>query len=306
MFHRIVPAAIAAASLALLLFAFGCGSVHESFVPQVGVAGTATAIDRAELARLDAADAVAEAEGEGDDAWREHATPINSATTITSPGDYRLVADLDVSDGDGIVVRSDHVRLWLGDHWLRGPGNKVGRAIVLDQVRDVSAYGGHIEHFGFGAVVLGSSDCRLLGIDVRGADEFADPPNGIPPQIGIMLIDSARNRIGGNRLTDVNLGIFVRGSGSHENAIRGNQVVAKDHGLLGICYNPAPGASPAGPQHDRVSRNRLARFGTGISASAQSVENYFTANAIDYFDAAYKDLNGTNVFERNVTRQIIR
>ena len=50
--------------------------------------------------------------------------------------------------------------------------------------------------------------------------------------------------------------------------------------------------------------NTLNRFNTGIQTSAQSERNLFRNNSISYFTAAYEDLNGSNIFERNRTRQI--
>lgn len=164
--------------------------------------------------------------------------------------------------------------------------------------------GGRIERFGIGAVLLGASRCRIRDLEIRGGDETADPPAGNPPQIGIMLVNSAMNAITGNELSRLNLGIFVRGGDSHGNWIAGNQAVGGDHGLLGICYNPAPGGDPAGPHGDRVTGNLLDRFGTGIVASAQSAGNVFRMNTTRYFTAAYQDQNGTNVFANNRTMQI--
>lgn len=295
---------VSALALVLLLSAFGCGEAHRSLAPQTNAATGGNRLDPVTLATLEATDAALETQNDDTPSWTAHATPITKPTTITKPGDYRLASDLSIADGDGILVRASHVRLWLGDHWLRGPGNKAGRAIVLEEVRHASVHGGHVERFGLGVAVLGSSQCSVRGLDIRGGDETADPPNGNPPQIGIMLVNSSRNRIARNHLRGVNLGIFVRGGGSYENVIRGNTAEAGSHGLLGICYNPAPGGDPAGPQHDRVTRNVLNRFDTGIVASAHSAENYFRFNTIRYLTSAYVDQNGTNVFERNETLQI--
>ena len=307
MSNRILSPAVALGCLALLLMAAGCGRTQSSVGPTDSIRSSTSRADAAALARLETADAREDGkEDDNDDSWRSRATLITAPTVITSPGDYRLAADLDVKEGDGIVIRANDVRVWLGERTLRGPGNKSGRAIVLDGVQRVVVRGGHIERFGFGAVLMGSSDCRVRGLAVRGGDETADPANGNPPQIGLMLVNSAHNRIRNNQLSGVNLGIFVRGAGSYENVIRGNEVTAGQNGLLGICYNPAPGGDAAGPMRDRVSRNTLARFGTGISVSAGSMENRFIANSIGYFNSPYEDLNGTNVFERNTSKRLVR
>jgi hypothetical protein len=234
------------------------------------------------------------------------ATPITGPTVITKAGHYRLTRDFAVNDagGDGIVVRSDGVLLWLGDHEIRGPGNKSGRGIVLEGASEVLVHGGQLRRFGVGVALVDANRCAVRGVSIEGGDEVANPPAGVPPQIGLLLVNSAMNRVARNELEGVNLGIFVRGPGSYENRIRRNEVRAGIHGLLGICYNPAPGAGPAGPTRDRVTHNTLSRFGTGIQTSAGSAMNYFTANTIEYFSQAYQDFNGTNVFERNRTRQV--
>lgn len=76
------------------------------------------------------------------------------------------------------------------------------------------------------------------------------------------------------------------------------------HGLLAICYNPAMGEGRAGPHDDEVADNRLLRFDTGIQTSIGSEHNRFASNKIEYFTAAWDDLNGSNAFTHNRTRQI--
>lgn len=287
-----------AVAIVLALLSAGCGRSSSVLTPDTGVAGSN---DTVELAPGEAVEAGAR---EGNDEMSHDATPISGRTTITEPGDYRLIDDIKISEGDAIVIRASNVRLWLGKHRLHGPGNKSGRALVIDGAQDVLVRGGRIENFGFGAVLMNASRCRVRDLTIQGGDETADPANGNPPQIGIMLVNSAKNAIRENRMRGVNLGIFVRGGGSYENVINGNAVVGGNHGLLAICYNPAPGGDPAGPMRDRVKSNYLARFGTGIVTSEHSSQNVFAMNTIRYFDAAYVDNNGTNVFVHNRTIQI--
>ena len=234
------------------------------------------------------------------------AVPITGPTVIDKPGVYRLVQDfsVDQATGDGIVVRSNGVLLWLGPHTISGPGAKIGRAIVLDHVRHVLVQGGRLESFGVGVALDGSERCAVRGVHVAGADEFADPGAGIPPQVGVLLVNSAYNRIARNRLDRINLGLFVRGGGSHNNVLRRNHVVGGTNGLLGVCYNPAPSAGSEGPTRDLVDANLLSRFGKGIQASAGSARNRFVKNRIEYFSVAWEDLNGTNVFRHNRALQI--
>lgn len=293
---RVVWIASMAALVALV--AAGCGGSQNVLAPEEAQSVVAAARSR------EAPDHEARDDGDRDGDENLRAQPIIGPTTITSPGNYRLTEDIDAAQGDGIVITASHVRLWLGEHRLTGPGNKLGRAIVIDNASDVQVVGGRIERFGIGAALVNASRCRVRDLEVRGGDETADPGAGNPPQIGILLINSAQNTILGNQLTGVNLGIFVRGGGSSGNRISGNEAVGGDHGLLAICYNPAPAGDAAGPRNDRVTGNLLARFGTGIVASAQSTGNLFANNTIRYFTTAYQDLNGTNMFTNNRTEQI--
>ena len=179
---------------------------------------------------------------------------------------------------NGIVVTASQVRLWLGEHRLYGPGNKSGRAVVIDGAQEVKVRGAQIEHFGIGAVLISASRCRIRSLTIRGGDETADPPAGNPPQIGIMLVNSPLNRISGNRLHRVNLGIFVRGGGSYRNSVRDNAVIGGDHGLLAVCYNPAPGTDPAGPHDDGFvsgppqTRGESVRSEKHVSFSVQTLQ----------------------------------
>ena len=233
-------------------------------------------------------------------------TEINAPAVITEPGVYRVVADFLVTAavGDGIVIRSDHVLLLLGDHVLTGPGNKAGRGIVLENVEHVLVSGGILETFGTGVALLGTRRSAVRRVRIEGGDETAAPPAN-PPQVGLLLVNSAYNHIRHNRIAAVNLGIFVRGGGSAHNRVHHNQAVAGDHGLLGICYNPAEGEGPAGPHADDVRLNRLDGFGVGIQTSAGSVENSFRLNTIRYLERPWQDFNGTNVFRHNRTAQIV-
>ena len=288
-------------ALALFLAAavVGCGS-HKMTAPLVDVHATQAASSLTQTASL--AGEASDSEDEDSDAGDfSNARAIDGPTVITRPGAYRVTRDFsaDPKTGDGIVIRSDDVRLWLGDHRLQGPGNKSGRGVAVEGARRVRVHGGHLSTFGIGVVLSGANQCVVRDVDVAGGDEFADPPNGVAPQIGIMLVNSAYNRIARNNLHGINLGIFVRGGGSTGNRIRANRVVGLTHGLLGICYNPAPTGGTAGPSQDVVSHNELLRFGTGIQTSLGSQYNHFIENVIEYFTMAYKDFNGTNEFIHN-------
>lgn len=273
----------------------GCGSGHKMTDPSSSKAGSATVSavhDRS--AQSDAEDS------------EDAAIGITAPATITQPGVYRLLEDATITHGDGIHITASHVRLLLGRHLLTGPGDKSGRAVVVDGASDVLVRGGQIRRFGIGVALLDASNCRVRGVSIEGGDATADPANGNPPQIGMMLVNSAHDVIARNTIDAINLGLFVRGGGSTDNLLLGNTVTGAKHGLLGICYNPAPTGGAAGPYDDVVRENVLSRFGTGISTSAGSQNNYFVGNTLQFFDAPWVDKNGSNVFERNRTEQVAR
>lgn len=231
-------------------------------------------------------------------------TSITGPTIITEPGFYRVTEDFTVPEGDGIVIQCNHVTLNLNGHTITGPGNKLGRGLVLDGSNGSVVRNGRVQQFGIGVALLGSNDNVVRQVDIVGGDEFADPPNGIPPQIGILLVNSAENSITGNDLSLINLGVFVRGAGSYENRIRKNEIEGGMNGLLGICYNPAEGEGPAGPHDDDLRNNLLNRFGVGIQFSAESAENRFARNTVYYFSSPWEDFNGSNSFVHNTTMLI--
>lgn len=235
--------------------------------------------------------------------------PITGPTTITQPGVYLVTADFSLPAGvpaDAIVVQADNVYLDLGGHTITGPGNKIGRGVAVMGARRVLVSGGTLETFGVGVDLFESTRTTVAGVHALGGDEFADPDNGVPAQVGFQLINSPQNRIIGNYAVETNLGIFVRGPGNRRNRIQANVALAGNFGLLGICYNPAPDAPPdsPGPSHDRVTNNFLNGFATGIQVSEGSAYNSFINNRIYYLDFAWTDENGTNVFQNNQTMQL--
>jgi len=302
MIRRVSGAGAIPLAALLILSAAGCGGGHPMSAGPDVVTGPSAGGGAPSSGGV-LADVTARADADESNAG---ARPIDSPGTIAEPGDYQLTRDLTVTDGDGLVVQASGVRLRLGGHTLTGPGNKAGRAIVIDGAHDVLVSGGRIRRFGLGVAVLGAHGCRVRDVVIEGGDETADPANGNPPQIGVMLVNSDENVIAGNRLRDVNLGLFVRGGESRDNLLHHNVVLGGQHGLLGVCYNPAPSGGPAGPRGDRVLENLLSRFGVGLSASAGSEANRFAGNTIRYFDVAWVDQNGANVFRHNRAVQIPR
>jgi len=230
-------------------------------------------------------------------------TPISGPTTITQSGYYRVTSDFSASD-DAIMIQADHVYLQMHGHTITGPGNKAGRGVVVDGANAVYIYGGSLENFGLGVQMINSSHVYVVGVKVTGGDEFADPANGVAPQIGIMSLNSNSNFIYANHLSLVNLGIFIRGDGSYNNVIYRNFVTGGDRGLLAVCYNPDGSGDPAAGHNDLIIRNFLDRFGLGLQFKAMAHDNRFLANVVYYFNSPWEDLNGSNQIAYNRTRQL--
>jgi hypothetical protein len=228
---------------------------------------------------------------------------ISEPTVITQPGFWFVTEDF-MASGDAIVIESDWVYLYVGHHTITGPGDKEGRGIVVDGARHVAVVGGQLNTFGMGVVVNNSERVAVRHVDITGGDEYADPGAGIAPQIGIMLVNSSRCHVAGNKTELVNLGIFVRGGDSYRNRICRNWVTGGDLGLLGICYNPDGTGDPSGPHDDKVCFNSLKRFRIGIQANSGAEDNRFAFNLIHYFVMPVEDVDGTNTFHRNRTREI--
>lgn len=228
---------------------------------------------------------------------------ITEPTVITQPGFYRVAGDFSAGD-DAIVIQSDWVYLSLGRSTLTGPGNKSGRGVVVDGARWVVVRGGKLQMFGMGVVLENSENTAITGVEIVGGDEFADPAHGVAPQIGIMAVNSPYNSIARNRISLINLGIFVRGDGSHGNRVFGNKLVGGDLGLLGICYNPDGSGDPRGAHDDLVRNNYISRFRGGIQGNTGTHDNRFTFNRIEYFVYDEQDVDGANFFNHNRSRQL--
>lgn len=228
---------------------------------------------------------------------------ISGPTTITSPGFYRLTGDFSTAD-DGIVIQSNWVYLFLGNHTITGPGAKMGRGIVLDGVHYAAIFGGNLENFGLGVELQESQLVSVRGVKITGNDVFADPGNGIAPQIGIMAVNSPRNLIYRNKIEMINLGIFIRGGGSYHNRVFGNKLKGGDLGLLGICYNPDGSGDPAGPHNDDVNSNHIERFRGGYQANFGTHDVVFRRNHIKYFDFDIEDKDGLGTYYGNHSMQI--
>jgi hypothetical protein len=155
-----------------------------------------------------------------------------------------------------------------------------------------------------GIVLENSHHSAISRVEINADDVYADPAHGVPPQIGIMAVNSPGNVISRNRINTINLGIFMRGDGTHDNYIFGNRVMGGELGLLGICYNPDGSGDPRGPHDDLVRNNYISRFRGGIQVSAGAHDNTFERNRIEYFAFATEDVDGLSTFHNNHSRQI--
>jgi hypothetical protein len=137
-----------------------------------------------------------------------------------------------------------------------------------------------------------------VGLQISGADT-----PGLPPETGVLLVNSRGVHVANNLIARTFLGVFVRGSGSGANTIKGNTIAGGDHGQLGICYNPAPGADPAtdGPAGDLVAENHISRYQTAVQLSPASRASIFVRNYLNFFATAFDEQTpGSNTLANNL------
>jgi nitrous oxidase accessory protein NosD len=221
-------------------------------------------------------------------AWAQGAGErlVPATGVISSPGTYVLRSDLRSSPAHpGVEITSSGVTLNLGGHQIIGPGGNQGIGIMISGVAGVSITNGQLSANAFGVFVQNSSNIVIRGLQIRGTDFAVSAP---PPEVGVMLVHSRNVVVEDNLLNEIGLGIFVRGSGSWGNHIVNNTITAGDHGLIGICYNPAPD-DPVGPSGDLVEGNLASRFNLGIQTNA-ATNNVFRGNTL-FFKTAGLQFN---------------
>ena len=241
----------------------------------------------------------------------EQETVVNSSSsnrtvTITRSGVYRLNDDINVNNGDGIVITASNVTLNLNGYSVTTRTEGTGRGVVVSGATGVSVRNGKIG--GFNANVMVSSATNVVVENLQITGEGLAPVGG-PTEIGILIVNGRAVAVNKNVISSVNLGIFVRGGGSTGNRIFENMIVGganPGNNLLGICYNPAAGAGPEGPRGDNIYNNVITRFGYAIAISAGSVHNIFNENNLASFIGGFREPGalttggGTNVSDGNL------
>jgi len=213
---------------------------------------------------------------------------ITHSMVIDSPGRYILTRDLTTTSGAALTIRANNVTIDLNGNEISGPGTNSGTGILIEGATGVTLSGGFIRDLGFGITVMSSNSVTIEGVHITGRGIAVAAP---PPEVGMMVVNSRSVTIRRNNLYSVGLGVFVRGPGSMGNHIYENTITASMNGLLGICYNPAPGVS-GGPRGDSVERNSISGFNFAIQVNAGG-PNVFKDNTLAYKMGAFEVAAGT-------------
>ncbi len=225
---------------------------------------------------------------------------------ISEPGSYVLHHDLMSERGDGLVIRASGVTVDLNGHQIGTFSRGTGRGIFVDGASGVTIKNGRVGGFMVNVMLTNATNVTVQDMQIVGTDLA---PSGGPSEIGINMINTRAALIKGNTISSVNLGIFVRGGGSTGNLITENIITGganPAHGLLGICYNPAPNAGTTGPRGDLIYNNHIARFGYAFAISEFSIYNIVRDNTFASFIGGIREpqffvgRGGTNVAADNI------
>jgi nitrous oxidase accessory protein NosD len=215
--------------------------------------------------------------------------PITHNMVIDTPGMYLLTRDLSAANGEtALTIRAGNVTIDLNGHRISGPGANSGTGILIDGATGVQVRNGYVSDLGFGVTVANSNSVTIEGLQITGRGIAVSAP---PPEVGIMVVNSKSVVIRHNSMFGVGLGVFVRGPRSMGNHVYENTISASSNGLLGVCYNPAPGA-PGGPRGDTVERNAISGFRFAIQVNAGG-PNVFRNNTLLYTVDAFETAAGT-------------
>jgi nitrous oxidase accessory protein NosD len=233
--------------------------------------------------------------------WAQDVIPIGSPRSITSPGSYQLVADVefDATRDWAVNITANGVTLDLNGHQIKGPGGRLGIGIRVAGATGVRIQNGRIADTAFGIVIENSQNVTVTGLEIRGQGLAVSAP---PPETAIMIVQSRAVVFERNNVYNTPLGVFVRGSRSWGNRISGNTITSGANGVLGICYNPAPN-DPNGPRGDLVSDNLISGFNTGIQVTS-SASNVFRNNTIIFRASAFESMSANDLDMDNVKVQL--
>jgi parallel beta-helix repeat protein len=219
---------------------------------------------------------------------------------IDQPGNYVLVANGNARASMAIAITASGVSLDLNGHELSGPGGLRGTGIQIRGASGVRVFNGTLANNAFNVVVENSANVELRNLLIRGQGIAVAAP---PPEVGIMIVQSRNVVVENNAIYNVGLGVFVRGSRSWGNRIANNTITAGSNGLLGVCYNPAPG-DPGTPRGDLISGNLITGFNTGVQFTMPSRANILRDNAIAYLMMAVENQTGMNEDVNNAKVQL--
>ncbi|MGB7202649.1 MAG: hypothetical protein WBD16_10310 [Pyrinomonadaceae bacterium] len=230
----------------------------------------------------------------------------NRTINITRPGVYRLNDDVNVRNGNGIVITASNVSLNLNGYSVTTDSGGTGRGIAIANSSGVSVRNGKVGGFNANVMINNSTNVVVESLQIVGRGLA---PNNGPTEIGVLIINGRSVAINRNNISSVNLDVFVRGAnatGNHifENVIVGGAIPANN--LLGICYNPAEGAGDGGPRGDNIYNNVITRFGYAVAVSSGSISNIFNENNLASFignfrePEAFVEGGGTNISDGNL------
>lgn len=222
---------------------------------------------------------------------------VPGSGVIDTPGRYVLNNDATLrSHGASILITASNVWLNLNGNTVMGPGGKNGIGVHIRGANGVHVSNGFIVNTAFGVIVENSNSASLTGLHIRGEGLTV---TALPPETGIMIVQSRNVTVRDNSIYNTGLGIFVRGGRSGGNLLSGNVVTGGTNAILGICYNPTE-TDPNGPRGDLIESNLVSGFNIGIQFADRSMANLATGNTIAYRNMAFDIRNNTNK-EQNTT-----
>jgi hypothetical protein len=112
-----------------------------------------------------------------------------------------------------------------------------------------------------------------------------------------MIVQSVGVSVKDNNITNVGLGVFVRGGQTRGNTISNNTITAGMNGVIGICYNPTP-TDPRSPSYDAIENNLIAAFRTGIQFASSSGPSLTRRNVIFHRGSTAIEINETGSLDQ--------